>query len=55
MSTLRPELWLFVRAAATLINRTTGTGRPLSEEEASELANCLRRLEEFLRLDGHAT
>ena len=48
MSTIRPEVLLFMRAADTILKRASGAGEPLSDEEAAELSTCLGRLQEFI-------
>ena len=50
---IRPEVLVFMRAAETLVRRASGAGIPLSNEEASAVATCLRTLGEFLRLDDN--
>ena len=51
MSTIRPEVLVFLRAAETVIKRASGSGVPLSDGEASEIGACLSRLQKFLRLE----
>jgi hypothetical protein len=51
MSTLRPEVLVFMRAADTIIQRASHAGVPFSDEEAAELSTCLGKLQEVLRLD----
>jgi hypothetical protein len=42
MHTVRPEVLVFMRAAETLIKRASGNGVALFDEEASEVAICLK-------------
>ena len=53
MSTIRPEVLVFMRAAETVIKRASGSGIPLSDAEATELVTYVRKLAEFLRLDDN--
>ncbi len=51
MSTIRPEVRVFMRAAEALIKGSADTSRPLSDEEASEIARYVDRLRDILGTD----
>jgi hypothetical protein len=42
---IRPDVLVFLRVAETVIRRATGSGVPLSDDETTELATCISKLE----------